>query len=131
MQLRTFLIDFFHNETVEAISPLGLERVLLFTASPDGWDAASATQPGGKKVYMRQYAVQLKKSAEGTSPYVDLVEMGPSADLRCGRPRPASLWHMHSSSAASMLFISSALTTQPPTPPARAACVVSSPPLPT
>jgi len=70
--LRALLIDFFHMEVVEAISPLGIERVLCFTA-------------GGGKVFLRHYLAQLRKSAEGTGPHVALVEMGPSMDLTVRR----------------------------------------------
>lgn len=91
-QLKTFLIDFFHGEVLSAISPLGVERVLAFTAAPTGWEAgAIAVACGGqKRVHMRQYACVLKKSVEGTSPFVELVEMGPTADLNVRRVQSAA-----------------------------------------
>jgi ribosome production factor 2 len=75
--LRSVLLDFFQLKEVEAISSIGLEHVLVFTAA----------EPG---VLLRHYLVKLKKSAEGTGPYVDLVEMGPSLDLAPRRVHHAS-----------------------------------------
>jgi len=66
--LRSLLIDFFHLQVVEAISPLGVEHVICFTVA-------------GSKVYLRHYLCKLLKSAEGTGPHVVLEEMGPSMDL--------------------------------------------------
>ena len=43
-----------------------------------------------RKDCRRHYLVKLKKSAEGTGPYVDLVEMGPSLDLAPRRVHHAS-----------------------------------------
>mmetsp|Transcript_8235 Transcript_8235/g.21591 ORF Transcript_8235/g.21591 Transcript_8235/m.21591 type:complete len:313 (+) Transcript_8235:17-955(+) len=75
--LRTLLIDFFQMEVVEAISPLGIDHFICFTAV-------------GGKVLMRHYLARLLKSAEGTSPHVALTEMGPSLDLVVRRTHYAS-----------------------------------------
>lgn len=44
----------------------------------------------GSKIYMRHYIVRLLKSAEGTSPYVQLTEMGPSFDFSVRRMHHAA-----------------------------------------
>ena len=75
--LRQLLIDFFHLEVVDSLSPLGIDHFLVFTAV-------------GGKVLLRHYLARLLKSAEGTSPHVALTEMGPSLDLRIRRTRYAS-----------------------------------------
>jgi len=75
--LRGLLVDFFHLEVVEEISPLGLDHFLQFTAV-------------GGKVLLRHYLARLLKSAEGTTPYVALTEMGPSLDLTLRRTHYAS-----------------------------------------
>tara|TARA_B100000524_G_scaffold335933_1_gene225475 strand:+ start:466 stop:918 length:453 start_codon:yes stop_codon:yes gene_type:complete len=57
--------------------------------APDDGGANSGAK--GAKVYLRQYVAHLKKSAEGTGPYAELVEMGPSLNLhvrRVHRPSP-------------------------------------------
>ena len=43
---------------------------MSFTALP-----AAGTAPA--KLLLRQYVAKLKKSAEGTGPYTELLEMGP------------------------------------------------------
>jgi ribosome production factor 2 len=68
-ELRSLLTSFFHLRVVDAISPLGIEHFLCFTAV------------GGEKILMRHYLARLLKSAEGTAPRVELTEMGPSIDL--------------------------------------------------
>jgi len=75
-EIRGLLIDFFHLEVVDAISPLGIEHFLCFTAC-------------GGKVLMRHYLARLRKSAEGTKPHVTLTEMGPSLDLAIRRKQAA------------------------------------------
>jgi ribosome production factor 2 len=75
--LRGLLVDFFNLEVVESISPLGIDHFLCFTAV-------------GGKVLIRHYLARLLKSAEGTSPHVSLIEMGPSLDLSIRRTHYAS-----------------------------------------
>ena len=75
--LRRQLVDFFHLEVVDAISPLGIEHFLSFTVS-------------GGKICMRHYLSRLLKSAEGTAPHVALTEMGPSLDLVIRRTQQPS-----------------------------------------
>ena len=76
--LRSVLIDFFHQRVVEHLAPLGIEQVLSFTAV------------AGRKVHVRCYLARLMKSAEGTGPHVNLKEMGPSFDLSLRRTLPAA-----------------------------------------
>ena len=76
-RLRSLLIDFFHLEVAEAISPLGIDHFICFTAV-------------GGKVLMRHYLARLLKSAEGTAPHVALTELGPSLDLSIRRTRDAA-----------------------------------------
>jgi len=38
-ELRAFLLDWFGGKPAEAIAPLALERVIAFSASPEGWCA--------------------------------------------------------------------------------------------
>jgi len=70
--LRSILIDFFQLRVVDAISSIGIEHVICFSTT-------------GSRVYLRHYLVRLLKSAEGTSPHVQLNEMGPSLDLTLRR----------------------------------------------
>jgi len=86
--LRSLLIDFFNGQQVEAISAIGLERVLVFslagaTSAAVVESSRAVSQP--TRVLVRHYAAKLKKSAEGTTPYVMLEEIGPSLDLALGR----------------------------------------------
>jgi len=74
--LKSLLLDFFANERVEALSPIGIQRAIAFTVESGGENP---------KILMRHYAATLKKSAEGTSPYVHMTEIGPSLDLRVRR----------------------------------------------
>ena len=46
--LRTFLVDYFRGDTAEALSTIGVERVLAFSASGAGWAEADATAGSGK-----------------------------------------------------------------------------------
>lgn len=62
---------------VEAISPLGIDHVIVFTAASG-------------KVLLRHYVCRLMKSAEGTSPHVKLLETGPSLDLTIRRTQLAN-----------------------------------------
>eukprot|EP00316_Scyphosphaera_apsteinii_P020556 CAMPEP_0119326924 /NCGR_PEP_ID=MMETSP1333-20130426/69588_1 /TAXON_ID=418940 /ORGANISM="Scyphosphaera apsteinii, Strain RCC1455" /LENGTH=353 /DNA_ID=CAMNT_0007335363 /DNA_START=139 /DNA_END=1200 /DNA_ORIENTATION=- len=81
--LRSLLLDFFHGQVVSAISPIGIERIVSFTAVPSSRDNET-------RVLMRHYVVKLKKSAEGTSPYTELTEIGPSLDLQVRRVQQPS-----------------------------------------
>jgi len=74
--LRSILIDFFQLRCVDAISSVGLEHVLCFSTT-------------GSRIYLRHYLIRLLKSAEGSSPHVQLTEMGPSLDLSIRRMRTA------------------------------------------
>ncbi|EOD30893.1 hypothetical protein EMIHUDRAFT_468272 [Emiliania huxleyi CCMP1516] len=91
-ELRAFLLDWFGGKPAEAIAPLALERVIAFSASPEGWGAADGGSGGSRRlVRLRQYSVKLQKSAEATAPHVALREMGPRVDLvvrRVQRPAP-------------------------------------------
>ena len=83
--LRGLLVDFFQLKVVETISPLGIDRALVFTAAPSGDAKAS------HKVLLRHYVKRLPKGAEGVAPRIELVEMGPSIDLllrRTHHPAP-------------------------------------------
>lgn len=76
--LRSVLLDFFLLKEVDAISSIGVEHLIVFTAATES------------TVLLRHYLVRLKKSAEGTGPYTELVEMGPSLDLAVRRTHHAS-----------------------------------------
>jgi len=80
--LRSIWLDFFQLREVDTISNIGVEHALVFTATGD-----SVT---GGSVMMRHYIVKLKKSAEASGPYVELIEMGPSLDLAVRRVHHAS-----------------------------------------
>ena len=76
--LRSVLLDFFLLKEVDAISSIGVEHLIVFTAATES------------TVLLRHYLVRLKKSAEGTGPYTELVETGPSLDLAVRRTHHAS-----------------------------------------
>ena len=46
-------------------------------------------------VHLRQYSCELKKSAEGSAPYVGLREMGPAAELSVRRVQVSIYICMH------------------------------------
>jgi len=75
-RIKNLLVDFFHGEEVTNIRLEGIEHVLAFTAVDN-------------KIYMRSYRIILKKSGEKT-PYAELEEIGPSADLVLRRTKLAS-----------------------------------------
>lgn len=70
--LRSIFIDFFQLRCVDAISSIGLEHVLCFSATPS-------------LILLRHYQIRLLKSSEGHSPYVQLTEIGPVLDLKIRR----------------------------------------------
>jgi len=83
LKLKNLLLDFFRSEEVEYHSLAGLEHVISVTAGP------LPSQQGQGLIYIRVYAIQLKKS--GTKlPRVELVEMGPALDMKVGRTRFAT-----------------------------------------
>uniref|UniRef100_A0A1I7S740 Ribosome production factor 2 homolog n=1 Tax=Bursaphelenchus xylophilus TaxID=6326 RepID=A0A1I7S740_BURXY len=71
------LVDFFRGAVVDSIRLQGLELVISLTATADG------------KVLMRTYRSILKKSS-GSSPRVELVDLGPHADFEIVRSKFAS-----------------------------------------
>jgi len=75
-RIKNLLVDFFHGEEVTNIRLEGLEHVLQFVAVDS-------------KIFMRSYRVIMKKSGEKT-PYVELEEIGPSADFVVRRTKLAS-----------------------------------------
>ena len=107
------MTHFNDSPQVDGISPIGIDRVMAFTAIPPASDSAAGGGVGAPRLLIRQYVSKLKKSAEGalnegtsrqplllrffsscsdrlgTGPYVDLVECGPSLDMRVRRVRHA------------------------------------------
>jgi len=75
----------FQSARVDAISSLGIERTLVFTALPPSEGESRAA-----KIFIRHYVATLKKSAEGTAPYTELHEVGPSLDFALGRVQQPS-----------------------------------------
>jgi len=75
-RIKNLLVDFFHGEEVTNIRVEGIEHVLSFVAVDN-------------KIYMRGYKINLLKSGQKT-PYVELEEMGPAADLVLRRVKLAS-----------------------------------------
>jgi len=75
--VRSIFIDFFQLRVVDTISAIGIEHVLCFSAM-------------GSRILLRHYIVQLRKSAEGTAPHVQLSEMGPSFDFSLRRMQHAA-----------------------------------------
>ncbi|XP_021957749.1 ribosome production factor 2 homolog [Folsomia candida] len=75
-RIKNLLIDFFHGEEITNIRLEGIEHVYSFVAVEN-------------KIYLRGYKIALKKSGEKT-PFVELEEMGPSADLVLRRVKLAS-----------------------------------------
>jgi len=73
---KSLLIDFFRGEMVEQVRLGGFEHALCFTAA-DG------------KVFFRSYKIVTQKSGTKT-PRVELLEIGPSADLVLRRTKLAS-----------------------------------------
>ncbi|KAI9013094.1 Brix domain-containing protein [Gaertneriomyces semiglobifer] len=76
--LKSILLDMYRgNNSDDMVNLSGLEHVMCFTAE------------SAKKVHLRTYIVQLKKS--GTRlPRVELEEMGPSCEMTVGRCRAAA-----------------------------------------
>jgi ribosome production factor 2 len=87
VQLRSLLTDFFRQQDVPAISPLGIDRVLVFAAPDAEYSAAAAGGDAAPptSILLRHYAVTLRRSAEGTAPYTALAEVGPRLDLELRR----------------------------------------------
>jgi len=83
--LRQLFLDFFNQRRVDAISSLGIERTLVFSALPP---SEGESRPA--KIFIRHYVATLKKSAEGTAPYTELHEVGPSLDFALGRVQQPS-----------------------------------------
>ena len=50
---------------VDGISPIGIDRVMAFTAIPPASDSAAGGGVGQPRLLIRQYVSKLKKSAEG------------------------------------------------------------------
>ena len=92
-ELRSFLVDFFHQRVVTAISPLGVDRVIVFSClDSDGASAASGGDVDANPIIlMRHYGVTLRRSIEQTAPYVELSDAGPHLELeirRAHQPAP-------------------------------------------
>jgi ribosome production factor 2 len=75
-RIKNLLVDFFHGEEVTNIRVEGLEHVISFVAVDN-------------KIFMRCYKISLLKSGQKT-PYAELSDMGPSADLVIRRVKLAS-----------------------------------------
>jgi len=75
-RIKNLLVDFFHGEEVTNVRLEGIEHAISFTAVEN-------------KIYVRSYRIILKKSGEKT-PYAELEEIGPSADLVVRRTKLAS-----------------------------------------
>jgi len=75
-RIKNLLVDFFHGEEITNIRLEGIEHVLSFVAV-------------GNNIYLRTYRIILMKSGEKT-PYVELEEIGPSADFVVRRTKLAS-----------------------------------------
>jgi len=74
--LKSLFLDFYRGETLEKINLASVDRVLILTAH-------------GGKVFLRQYAIMMKKS--GTRfPRIELEEIGPHVDMDVRRVKPAS-----------------------------------------
>lgn len=74
--LRSIFIDFFQLRCVDAISSIGIDHVLCFSAM-------------NEKIFLRHYQVKLLKSLEGMSPHVQLNEIGPAFDFKIRRMQHA------------------------------------------
>lgn len=77
-RIKSLLIDMFRGPEVTNIRLAGLEHAIQFTATPD------------KKIYMRSYQIQMKKSSTPKVPRIELEEIGPSMDLEVRRLHLAS-----------------------------------------
>ncbi|XP_023217303.1 ribosome production factor 2 homolog [Centruroides sculpturatus] len=75
-RLKNLLIDFFRGPEISMIRLQGLEHVIMITAD-DG------------KLYFRSYRIVMKKSGMKT-PYIELIEIGPSLDMVLRRNKMAS-----------------------------------------
>lgn len=90
MQLKQHLIALFNGEAIDSISLAGIEHVISVQLSP----LPNPTQPlPGQMaddpallptVHLRTYILSLKSSSTRV-PYIELVPMGPSLDLRLRR----------------------------------------------
>eukprot|EP01135_Chromosphaera_perkinsii_P007298 Nk52_evm1s759 gene=Nk52_evmTU1s759 len=72
-KLKNLLADFFKGPVVENIALGGLEHAMCFTVCEETGN-----------VLMRNYKILMKKSGTRT-PYIDLIEMGPSMDFTMRR----------------------------------------------
>eukprot|EP00094_Tigriopus_californicus_P004167 TCALIF_04015-PA protein Name:"Similar to Rpf2 Ribosome production factor 2 homolog (Mus musculus)" AED:0.04 eAED:0.04 QI:0/-1/0/1/-1/1/1/0/347 len=77
-RIKSLLIDMFRGPEVTNIRLAGLEHAIQFTATPD------------RKIYMRSYQIQMKKSSTPKVPRIELEEIGPSMDLEVRRLHLAS-----------------------------------------
>lgn len=68
-QLRSLLLDLVRGQDVTGVNLAALDHVIAFTAAKD-------------KVFMRTYALLLRKPAEGSVPRVKLVLSAPAADFK-------------------------------------------------
>lgn len=75
-RIKNLLVDMFQREVVGKIRLQGLEHVLSFTAVDN-------------KILLRSYKILLKKS-KTKIPRIELLEIGPRADLICRRNKFAS-----------------------------------------
>jgi len=75
-RIKNLLVDFFHGEEVTNIRLEGIEHVISFLALEN-------------KIVMKSYRIILKKSGEKV-PFVELDEIGPSAELIIRRTKLAS-----------------------------------------
>ena len=69
--VRSLFLDFFRGEELKEIALNGIEHVISLTATDDG-------------IIFNVYQVQMKKSSSNV-PRIELVEMGPSMDMKIGR----------------------------------------------
>eukprot|EP00095_Tigriopus_kingsejongensis_P004016 snap_masked-scaffold5_size1054832-processed-gene-0.10 protein:Tk04016 transcript:snap_masked-scaffold5_size1054832-processed-gene-0.10-mRNA-1 annotation:"brix domain-containing protein 1" len=77
-RLKSLLIDLFRGPEVQHVRLAGIEHALQFTATPEG------------RIYLRSYAVQMKRSATPKVPRIELEEIGPSVDWVLRRSQLAS-----------------------------------------
>jgi len=75
-KIGNIFVDFFRGPVIPKVRLQGLEMVIALTATED-------------RIFMRTYRSVLKKS-DSTTPRVELIEVGPSADFALNRDKFAS-----------------------------------------
>jgi len=88
--LKSFTMDFFRGQTVEAMELDGLEYVISLAVAEQESQPVDTAKEDLPPVHFRVYILRSKKVRGSKFPRVELEEMGPRMDLKLGRYKDAN-----------------------------------------